>query len=319
MLMADGARSRRGLRGDRPARGIHAGVVDTPSLAARDQPPRPSPRAGAGRAAVRARAQRRGPHRRRPRLPAACGRAAGVDARRDRRGGRAAGDGPGHGHARGRRDPRQHHVDRTSQALSRRACRDRSPASHGAQRGGQRAGPSRRRDAGVALRRRPPPGSRVVHDPRRADGAGVLATPSPRARAAGRSAGAGRRAVDHVPAPPGCGARAILVGTRASARRLRPRRVRDHPDRQPHGAEAPGRGGLRAGPAPGEQRRRGAPCGNAAPAARPGHASHDSGRADPSPPRVPERRDASPGRDARRLAGGGSARREQRRRSPAPR
>jgi DNA-binding transcriptional LysR family regulator len=51
------------------------------------------------------------------------------------------------------------------------------------------------------------------------------------ARAASRSRGARRRAVDHVPSAPGRGARAVFAGARAPARRLRPQRGGDHPDR----------------------------------------------------------------------------------------
>ena len=145
-----------------------------------------------------------------------------------------------------------------------------------------------------------PSRSGLVRDLRRADGAGVLARTSPRASPAGRPAGAGRRAIDHVPSPSRGGAGAVLVGARAAARGLRPWRRRDRSDRQPDGAEAHGGGGLRVGAPAGERHRRGAPRGDATGAARPRHAGHGPGRADPPPPRLSERSDTGADRDAHR-------------------
>src|SRR5437867_9504563 len=80
------------------------------------------------------------------------------------------------------------------------------------------------------------------------------------------------------------------------------RRCRDHPDRQPHRAEAAGRGRLRPGTHAGEQRRGRAARRHAPRAAHRGHAHGGAGRAGAPAPRVPERRRASTHGAPRRTA-----------------
>src|SRR5439155_1585532 len=71
---------------------------------------------------------------------------------------------------------------------------------HLSQPGGQRAGPTRRRDAGAALRRRPAPRDARDPDLRRADDGRLLAAPPVGAPSARRAVGARRRTVGGVSA-----------------------------------------------------------------------------------------------------------------------
>lgn len=104
------------------------------------------------------------------------------------------------------------------------------------------------------------------------------------------------------PARPGAVREPYSAALEASTRWLRSRRLHDRADRQPHGAEAHGRGRLRSGAAAGQQLPRRTAFGGAARAGRRRPARDDSGRVDPSPARVSERSNAGADGDARRLA-----------------
>src|SRR5262249_25989246 len=147
-------------------------------------------------------------------------------------------------------------------ALSRRPSKRRAAVAHRAQPGGQRAGPPRRRDTRPALRLRSTRRDASEADLRRADDGGLLAASSPGEPAPRRAVSARRRAMGGISTAKRRLLRPVSVVAPESARGLGAPADRDHPDRQSHGAETDGGGGLRSGALAGEQRRRGAAHGH---------------------------------------------------------
>src|SRR5262249_55530925 len=167
----------------------------------------------------------------------------------------------------------------------------------------------RRGDATLGLRYGADPHPDLVsatihHEP-------MVAVCSPRHRLAPRpglappgtgAAGTRRRALDRLSVPGGRFRRALHPVAPPAPRRLRAGRRGDRPHRQPHRSEADGRGRVRAGAAPGEQRRRGAPRGDPVRAPDLLAAGAGADRADPRARGVPGRGGAGADGRAHRVA-----------------
>src|SRR5207244_9757295 len=162
----------------------------------------------------------------------------------------------------------------------------------------------RRGDAALGLRYFPDPDPDVVSLPLYKEALVTVwrAEPSARPRAAAECADAGRGDVGRLRGAAGRGRRILRADADGAPGHAGPRRCRDRPDRQPHRAEAAGRGRLRPGTHAGEQRRGRAARRHAPRAAHRGHAHGGAGRAGAPASRVPERSRASTHGAPRRTA-----------------
>src|SRR3989441_4340691 len=172
---------------------------------------------------------------------------------------------------------------------------------------GQRPRAPWRGHAGPALLPRSGSRAGLAAAPPRAAPHGVLTRPPTGPRAPAARAAARRPDVGRVSGAAGVERRGLRADADRAPDRAGPEHRRDHPDRQPHRAEAPRRGGLRPGPDAGEQRAGGAAPRHAARAEGVGDAPGRTGGARAPPPRVPERRRPRRHRAPARRPGGRTA------------